>query len=60
VHVPQHAPGELFYWITNGIPFTAMPAWGIADPDGGKPKLSEIERWEIIRFLEALAAGSAT
>jgi mono/diheme cytochrome c family protein len=60
VHVPQHAPGELFYWISNGIPFTAMPAWGVVDPDTGKPKLSEIERWEIIRFLEALAAGSAT
>jgi len=60
VHVPQHAPGELEYWIANGIPFTAMPAWGIVDPDTGKPKLTEIERWEIVRFLQALAAGSAT
>jgi mono/diheme cytochrome c family protein len=57
VHVPQHAPGELFYWISNGIPFTAMPAWGVVDPDTGKPKLSEIERWEIVRYLQALAAG---
>jgi mono/diheme cytochrome c family protein len=60
VHVPQHASGELFYWISNGIPFTAMPAWGVVDPDTGKPKLTEIERWEIVRFLEALAAGRAT
>jgi mono/diheme cytochrome c family protein len=57
VHVPQHAPGELFYWITNGIPFTAMPAWGVPDPDTGKPKLTDTERWEIVRYLQALAAG---
>ena len=59
VHVPQHAPGELFYWISDGIPFTAMPAWSAPDPDTGKPKLTEIERWEIIRYLQALAAGTA-
>jgi mono/diheme cytochrome c family protein len=57
VHVPQHAPGELFYWISNGIAFTAMPAWGVVDPDTGRPKLSETERWEIVRYLQALAAG---
>jgi copper resistance protein D len=49
VHVPQHAPGEIFYWISEGISFTAMPAW--------KDKLSETERWEIVRYLQALAAG---
>ena len=57
IHVPQHAPGELEYWIANGIAFTAMPAWGAIDPDTGKPKLSETERWEIVRYLQALAAG---
>ena len=60
VHVPQHAPGELFYWISEGIPSTAMPAWSVVDPATGKPKLSDTERWEIIRFLQALAAGKAT
>lgn len=49
VHVPQHAPGELEYWISEGIAFTAMPAW--------KDKLTETERWEIVRYLQALAAG---
>jgi mono/diheme cytochrome c family protein len=57
IHVPQHAPGELHYWITNGIPFTAMPAWGTAAPDTGKPKLTDTERWELVRYLQALAAG---
>ena len=49
VHVPQHAPGELYYWISEGIAFTAMPAW--------KEKLTDVERWELVRYLQALAAG---
>jgi mono/diheme cytochrome c family protein len=49
VHVPQHAPGELYYWISEGIGFTAMPAW--------KEKLTDTERWEVVRYLQALAAG---
>jgi len=52
VHVPQHAPGEIDFWISEGIPSTPMPAW--------KEKLSETERWAIIRFLQALAAGRPT
>jgi mono/diheme cytochrome c family protein len=59
VHVPQHAPGEIEYWIANGIPFTAMPAWGTIDPDTGRPKLTDTEHWEIVRYLQALAAGQA-
>jgi putative copper resistance protein D len=57
LHVPQHAPGELFYWISNGIPGTSMPAWADVDPATGKPRLSDDERWSIIRYLEALARG---
>lgn len=49
LHVPQHAPGEVFYWISEGIPGTQMPAW--------KEQLSETERWQLVLFLEALAAG---
>jgi len=52
LHVPQHAPGELFYWISEGVVSTPMPAW--------KDKLTETERWEIIRYLQALAAGQAS
>ena len=57
LHVPQHAPGELFYWISNGIPGTSMPAWSDVDPATGKPRLSDDERWSIIRYLQALARG---
>ena len=52
VHVPQHAPGEIFYWISEGVANTPMPPW--------KDKLGETERWEIIRYLQALAAGQAS
>ncbi len=51
VHVPQHAPGEIYFWITNGISGTAMPSW--------QDNFSDTERWEIVRYLQALAAGKA-
>ncbi len=57
LHVPQHAVGELFYWVSSGIPGTAMPAWGDVDPATGKPRLSDDDRWSIIRYLQALARG---
>lgn len=49
VHVPQHAPGEVFHWISEGVPGTAMPAW-----EGALP---EEDRWRIVLFLYALAEG---
>jgi mono/diheme cytochrome c family protein len=57
LHVPQHAPGELFYWISNGIPGTSMPAWSDVDPTTGRPRLPDEDRWAIIRYLQALARG---
>jgi putative copper resistance protein D len=51
VHVPQHFPGEVQHWISEGIPGTAMPGW--------KDELSDTQRWEIVRFLFALAEGRA-
>jgi len=50
VHVPQHATGEIFYWISEGVAGTGMPAW--------KEKLSEEQRWQIVRYLQALASGN--
>lgn len=50
-HVPQHAQGEAEYWIANGIGGTAMPAW--------RDELTETQRWELVRFLFALAEGRA-
>ena len=51
IHVPLHAPGEIDYWISEGVPGTGMPPW--------KTQLSETERWQVVRYLQALAAGTA-
>jgi mono/diheme cytochrome c family protein len=48
LHVPLHFTGEVFYWISNGVANTGMPAWD--------EKLTEGQRWQIIRYLDALAA----
>ena len=50
LHVPQHAEGEVKYWISEGVVGTGMPAW--------KDKLSDEQRWQIVRYLQALAAGT--
>ena len=49
VHVPQHAEGEVFYWISEGVAGTGMPAW--------KDKLTDEQRWQLVRYLQALASG---
>ncbi|HET8680239.1 MAG TPA: CopD family protein [bacterium] len=46
VHVSAHTDGELFHWISEGFPGTAMPAF--------KDRLSEEDRWNILNFLRAL------
>ncbi len=50
LHVPQHPDGFLEYWLAEGVAGTAMPAW--------KEHLDETQRWQIVRYLRELAAGS--
>jgi putative copper resistance protein D len=50
-HTAQHTAGDLFWWITNGIPRSGMPPFGA--------RLSAEERWDVINFLRALSSGSA-
>jgi putative copper resistance protein D len=59
LHVPQHAAGEIYYWITNGVAGTGMPAWKeVRAPDGSHESgLTDAERWAIVRYLQALASG---
>ena len=49
VHVPLHADGEIQWFVSEGIAGTQMPAW--------KDQLTETERWQVIRYLQELAAG---
>ena len=48
LHVPQHPDGFLLYWIAEGVQGTQMPSW--------KDKLTETQRWQIVRYLHELAA----
>lgn len=49
-HVAQHTEGELWYWITNGIPGTQMPAW--------KGALTDDQRWDVVNYIVS-AFGSS-
>lgn len=48
-HAADHTAGDMFWWLTHGIPVGGMPAFGAA--------LGEEERWDLINFIRALAAG---
>ncbi|MBI4498507.1 MAG: copper resistance protein CopC [Chloroflexi bacterium] len=41
-----HTEADLFDWISNGVPGTAMPAFG--------DRLSEEERWHVLNYLRSL------
>lgn len=56
VHAPLHPTGEVFYWIRNGVAGTAMPAWKDAKTEDGKPRLTEEQTWQIIRWIDAIAS----
>ncbi|GIW13033.1 MAG: hypothetical protein KatS3mg062_0472 [Tepidiforma sp.] len=48
VHVPQHPDGQLFRFIADGIPGTAMPAWK-------EQGLTDEEVWHLVNYLRTLA-----
>jgi mono/diheme cytochrome c family protein len=47
VHVGLHPDGQLFDWITNGVPRSQMPAW--------KGSLTPSQRWDVINYLRSLS-----
>jgi cytochrome c oxidase assembly protein subunit 15 len=46
-----HTDAQLFNWVSNGVPGTAMPAW--------KDKLSEEDRWNAINYIRSFAPQAA-
>jgi cytochrome c553 len=42
-----HTDGQLYYWISTGVPNTAMPAFG--------QKLSDRDIWNLVNFVRTLA-----
>lgn len=51
VHVGLHPDGQLYDWITNGIPRTGMPPWG----KKGKVQFTDQQRWDLINYLRTLS-----
>lgn len=48
-HTNDHTIGDMFWWIGEGKPNTAMP--------GFKSALSALERWQLIDYLRVLSLG---
>jgi copper resistance protein D len=48
-HASMHTPGDVFHWLTHGIPGTGIPPWGA--------KFSEEERWDLGNLTHALSRG---
>jgi putative copper resistance protein D len=48
-HAAQHTAGDLYWWITNGIPARGMPGVGDAT--------DEEQRWSLVNFARALGAA---
>jgi hypothetical protein len=51
VHVPQHPDGQIFLFIANGLPGTAMRAWS-----RGPDSLTNQEIWHVVNYLRTLGA----
>jgi putative copper resistance protein D len=47
--VARHPAGDLFWWISHGIPGTRMP--------GTEGRLTEDERWDLVNFVRARGAA---
>lgn len=42
-----HPDGQLFEWISNGFPHSAMPAFG--------QRLSDVELWDLVNYIRTLS-----
>jgi copper transport protein len=49
VHAPLHPDGQLFQFISNGIPGSAMRSWSTGDG-----KLTDDQIWHVVNFLRTL------
>jgi len=48
-HTGRHTAGDLFWWLTHGIPDAGMPPFG--------EKLRPEERWDVVNYARALGAA---
>jgi copper transport protein len=45
IHVAQHTEGQLWTWLSDGFPGSAMPAF--------RTTLSDEDRWNVINYLDS-------
>lgn len=48
-HTALHTAGDMYWWVSHGIPKSLMP--------GFASLLSEEERWDLVNFLRAFSQG---
>jgi putative copper export protein len=48
-HIDVHTDGEIYWWITHGIPSLEMPPL--------EDEINEDQRWQIIHFVRSLRHG---
>lgn len=48
-HTADHTAGDMFWWLSHGMPSGAMP--GFSD------QLDEESRWDLINYLRAFSSG---
>lgn len=48
-HTALHTAGDMFWWMTHGIPESGMPAFAA--------QLDEQSRWDVINFLRTFSEG---
>jgi putative copper resistance protein D len=48
-HTADHTMGDMFWWVSNGIAPSAMPAFANS--------IGEKDRWELINYVMALSLG---
>ncbi len=48
-HTEDHTAGDMFWWISNGMPSGAMPGVGDA--------ISDEDKWAVINYVRALSSG---
>jgi len=48
-HTALHTAGDMFWWLTHGLPAGGMP--------GFESKMSVEERWDMVNFLRTFSSG---
>lgn len=48
-HTEDHTAGDMFWWISNGMPSGAMPGVGNA--------IADEDKWALINYIRALSSG---